>query len=366
MTKKQSEKIAFITGITGQDGTYMAQFLLDKGYRVHGLIRRHSGDNTGRIASFIHNVTLHYGDLTDAANIIDLVNQIRPDEIYNFGAQSDVGISFSTPEYTADTDALGTLRLLEAIRILGLQKTTRFYQASSSELFGNADISPQNETTPFKPQSPYACAKLYAYWTVVNYRDAYHIHASNGILFNHESPLRGDHFVTQKICRAVADIFHGGAGALALGNLDAMRDWGHARDYIDGIWRILHHDTPDDYVLATGQSRSVRDFVEHAFAHIGITIQWQGSGPSESGVDRATGRILVSVDPAFYRPNDVHTLCGDAAKARKILGWQAKTSFDDLMSEMMEAALCLRAETTQISTATRPAFDALKRHSSHG
>ena len=339
-------KVALIAGVTGQDGAYLAEFLLAKGYVVHGVKRRSSSFNTARIDHLIHDpheegvsFHLHYGDVTDATNIIRIVQETQPDEIYNLAAQSHVQVSFETPEYTANADGLGTLRLLEAIRILGREGKTRFYQASTSELFGQARESPQSETTPFYPRSPYAAAKLYAYWITVNYREAYGMHASNGILFNHESPIRGETFVTRKITRAVASIKHGMQDRVYLGNLDARRDWGHARDYADGMWRILQQDHADDYVLATGESHSVREFVEKAFAQIGRTIEWRGDGADERGIDKATGEVLVEIDPRYFRPTEVEALLGDATKARRALGWSHKTSFDTLIKEMVEADL---------------------------
>jgi GDPmannose 4,6-dehydratase len=339
-------KVALIAGVTGQDGAYLADFLLAKGYVVHGVKRRSSSFNTARIDHLIHDphevgvsFHLHYGDVTDATNIIRIVQETQPDEIYNLAAQSHVQVSFETPEYTANADGLGTLRLLEAIRILGREGKTRFYQASTSELFGKARESPQSETTPFYPRSPYAAAKLYAYWITVNYREAYGMHASNGILFNHESPIRGETFVTRKITRAVASIKHGMQDRVYLGNLDARRDWGHARDYADGMWRILQQDHADDYVLATGESHSVREFVEKAFAQIGRTIEWRGNAADERGIDQATGEVLVEIDPRYFRPTEVAALQGDATKARRALGWSHKTSFDTLIKEMVEADL---------------------------
>jgi GDPmannose 4,6-dehydratase len=339
-------KVALITGVTGQDGAYLAELLLSKGYQVHGVKRRSSSFNTGRIDHLYQDphepdlrMRLHYGDMSDSTNLIRLVQETQPDEIYNLAAQSHVQVSFETPEYTANADALGTLRLLEAIRILGLEKTTRFYQASTSELFGKVQETPQKETTPFYPRSPYGVAKLYGYWITVNYREAYGMHASNGILFNHESPLRGETFVTRKITRAVADIHHGRTQTLFLGNLDAKRDWGHARDYVDGMWRILQQDCPDDYVLATGETHSVRSFVELAFAHVGRTIEWRGQGVDEQGLDAKTGAVLVRVDPRYFRPTEVDLLLGDPTKARQVLGWQARTTLAELVREMMEADL---------------------------
>jgi GDPmannose 4,6-dehydratase len=339
---------ALITGITGQDGAYLAELLLAKGYVVHGVKRRSSSFNTGRIDHLYQDrhegdarFRLHYGDMTDATNLIRLIQQVQPDEIYNLAAQSHVQVSFETPEYTANADALGPLRLLEAIRILGLEKTTRFYQASTSELYGLVQETPQRETTPFYPRSPYAVAKLYGYWITVNYREAYGMHASNGILFNHESPLRGETFVTRKITRAVAAIELGLQQRLWLGNLDARRDWGHARDYAEGMWRILQQDTPDDYVLATGETRTVRAFVERAFAEVGRAIDWHGTGVDEQGRDRRTGAVLVAVDPAYFRPTEVDLLIGDATKARERLGWTPTTGFEAMVSEMVAADLDL-------------------------
>jgi GDPmannose 4,6-dehydratase len=339
-----SGKVALISGVTGQDGAYLAEFLLGKGYVVHGIKRRSSSFNTERLDHLIHDpheegvsFHLHYGDVTDATNIIRIVQETQPHEIYNLAAQSHVQVSFETPEYTANADGLGTLRLLEAIRILGREKQTRFYQASTSELFGKATEIPQKETTPFHPRSPYAAAKLYAHWITVNYREAYGIHASSGILFNHESPIRGETFVTRKITRAVASINCGLQEKLFLGNLDAMRDWGHARDFVEGMWLMLQQDKPDDYVLATGESHSVREFVEKAFAHIGRTIVWAGSGAAAKGIEKATGKVLVEVDPRYFRPTEVDHLLGDASKARAKLGWRHKTSFETLVQDMMEA-----------------------------
>ena len=341
---ESARKVALIAGATGQDGAYLAELLLSKGYVVHGVKRRSSSFNTARIDHLIHDpheegvsFHLHYGDVTDATNIIRIVQETQPHEIYNLAAQSHVQVSFETPEYTANADGLGTLRLLEAIRILGREGKTRFYQASTSELYGKVREIPQNEATPFYPRSPYAAAKLYAYWITVNYREAYGMHASNGILFNHESPIRGETFVTRKITRAVASIKHGLQDRVYLGNLDAQRDWGHARDYVEGMWRILQQDDADDYVLATGESHSVREFVEKAFAHIGRTIDWRGSGTQEKGVDKATGQVLVEIDSRYFRPTEVDSLLGDASKARSRLGWTHKTSFDALVKEMVEA-----------------------------
>ena len=341
-------KTALITGITGQDGAYLAHLLLDKGYVVHGVKRRSSSFNTGRIEDIYQDpheldprFTLHFGDMTDSTNLIRIMQETQPDEIYNLAAQSHVQVSFETPEYTANADGLGTLRLLEAIRILGLENKSRFYQASTSELYGLVQETPQRETTPFYPRSPYAVAKLYAYWIVVNYREAYGLHASNGILFNHESPLRGETFVTRKITRAVAAISLGRQDKLYLGNLDARRDWGHAREYVRGMWLMLQQDEPDDYVLATGTTTPVRDFVQWAFEDIGINLQWQGSGVDEKGIDADNGRVLVEVDPRYFRPTEVDILLGDAGKARQKLGWTHEISVRDLAREMVEADLLL-------------------------
>ena len=337
-----SQKTALITGITGQDGAYLAELLLGKGYTVHGIKRRSSSFNTGRIDNLYQdphvnnrNFVLHYGDLTDSTNLIRIVQEVQPDELYNLAAQSHVKVSFETPEYTANSDALGTLRLLEAIRILGLEAKTRFYQASTSELYGKVHETPQNEGTSFYPRSPYAVAKLYAYWITINYREAYGLYTSNGILFNHESPLRGETFVTRKITRAVAQISQGQQDCLYLGNLDAKRDWGHARDYVDGMWRILQHPEPDDFVLATGLTTSVRDFTQKAFAVAGIFLKWEGSGASEIGRDAESGSVRVRIDPAYYRPTEVDFLLGDASKAREKLGWVPKYELDQLIEEMV-------------------------------
>lgn len=341
-----AQKTALITGITGQDGAYLAELLLSKGYIVHGVKRRSSSFNTGRIDHLYRDphedrvrLQLHYGDMTDATNLIRLIQETRPDEIYNLAAQSHVQVSFETPEYTGNADALGTLRMLEAIRILGLEKSVRFYQASTSELYGKVREVPQSETTPFYPRSPYAAAKLYGYWITVNYREAYGMHASNGILFNHEGPTRGETFVTRKITRAIAAIHLGLQNKLFLGNLDAKRDWGHARDFVEGMWRILQQPAPDDYVLATGTTRTVRSFVELAFSRIGISIAWKGKGVDEVGFDTATGRALVEIDPRYFRPTEVDLLLGDPSKARRVLGWTASTPFEDLVSEMVESDL---------------------------
>ena len=336
------EKRALITGVTGQDGAYLTEFLLKKGYRVWGIKRRSSSFNTGRVDSLYQDphvgdphFRLVHGDMTDATNLIRVVQEVQPDEIYNLAAQSHVHVSFETPEYTANADALGPLRILEAIRILGLEKKVRFYQASTSELYGKAAEVPQSEKTPFYPRSPYAAAKIYAYWITVNYREAYGMHASNGILFNHESPLRGETFVTRKITRAVASISLGLQDKLYLGNLDAKRDWGHARDYVKGMWAILQQGKPDDYVLATGETRTVREFVELAFAVANYRIAWKGEGVGEIGVDAKTGRTLVEIDPKYFRPTEVDILLGDYSKARDILGWKPTVPFSELVKEMV-------------------------------
>lgn len=345
-----SRKVALITGVTGQDGAYLAELLLSKGYIVHGLKRRSSSLNTGRVDHLYQDIhekdvrfQMHYGDLTDSTNLIRIVQETQPDEIYNLAAQSHVQVSFETPEYTANADGIGTLRLLEAIRILKREEKTRFYQASTSELYGLVQETPQRETTPFYPRSPYAAAKLYAYWITVNYREAYGMHASNGILFNHESPIRGETFVTRKITRAVASIHHGKQDCLYLGNLDAKRDWGHARDYVEGMWRILQQDKGEDFVLATGETHTVREFVERAFGHVGKTIEWSGEGVDEIGRDATTGVPLVRIDPRYFRPTEVDLLLGDASKAKEKLGWTHTTSFPDLVKEMVEADVKLLA-----------------------
>ena len=350
-------KTALITGVTGQDGAYLTELLLAKGYDVHGIKRRSSSFNTGRVDHFYHDphdqgrhFQMHYGDLTDTSNLIRLVQEIQPDEIYNLGAMSHVKVSFETPEYTADVDGIGTLRLLEAIRMLGLVKKTRFYQASTSELYGLVQEIPQRETTPFYPRSPYAAAKLYAYWITVNYREAYGMHASNGILFNHESPLRGETFVTRKITRAVARISLGHQDCLYLGNIDAKRDWGHARDYVEGMWLMLQQPEPDDYVLATGVTTRVRDFVCMAFAEAGITIEWRGTGVEETGVDTRSGKTVVRLDPRYYRPTEVELLLGDPSKAQNKLGWKHKNSLADLVREMMTADLKQARQDAHLKT----------------
>jgi GDPmannose 4,6-dehydratase len=339
-------KTALITGITGQDGAYLAEFLLKKGYVVHGIKRRASLFNTDRIDHLYRDphekgvrFFLHYGDLTDATNLIRIIQEIQPDEIYNLAAQSHVMVSFETPEYTANADALGTLRLLEAMRILGLGKKTRFYQASTSELYGKVQETPQRETTPFYPRSPYGVAKLYSYWITVNYREAYKFFACNGILFNHESPIRGETFVTRKITRAVARIKLGLQQKLYLGNLNARRDWGHAKDYVEAQWLILQQDEPDDYVIASGEQHSVREFVEDAFKEVGIDIKWKGKGISEKGIDSDTGKVIIEVDKRYFRPTEVEALIGDPTKARKKLGWFPKVTFKDLVSEMVREDL---------------------------
>jgi len=337
---------ALITGITGQDGSYLAELLLAKGYVVHGTKRRASHLNTERIDHLYQDphvphrtLILHYCDMTDSNSVTRVIQKVQPDEIYNLAAQSHVQVSFETPEYTANADGIGTLRLLEAMRILGLSERVRFYQASTSELYGNSPERPSSERTPFQPRSPYAAAKLYAYWITVNYREAYGLHASNGILFNHEGPTRGETFVTRKITRAAAAIELGLQEKLYLGNLDAKRDWGHARDYVEGMWRILQQEKPDDYVLATGESHSVREFVEHAFAHVGRRLAWRGRGLAEQGIDERSQKVLVEIDPRYFRPTEVDYLIGDPSKARERLGWRHRTSFADLVHEMVEADL---------------------------
>ncbi|MCF7996749.1 MAG: GDP-mannose 4,6-dehydratase [Chromatiaceae bacterium] len=339
-------KKALITGVTGQDGAYLAEFLLEKGYEVHGIKRRSSLFNTDRIDHLYRDphdadrrFILHHGDMTDTSSLIRIIQQVRPDEIYNLAAQSHVAVSFEEPEYTADSDGLGTLRLLEAIRILGLEKVTRFYQASTSELYGKVQEVPQRETTPFYPRSPYAAAKLYAYWITVNYREAYGIYACNGILFNHESPRRGETFVTRKITRAIARIKLGLQERVYLGNLDAKRDWGHARDYVRMQWMMLQQDAPEDFVIATGKQYSVREFVDAAAREVGIDVRWEGEGVEEKGYDTATGNCIVAVDPRYFRPTEVETLLGDPTKARERLGWEPEISFESLVAEMMREDL---------------------------
>ncbi len=342
------DKIALITGVTGQDGAYLAELLLAKGYQVHGVKRRSSSFNSGRVDHLYRDLheanvrfKLHYGDMTDSTALIRLVQEVQPTEIYNLAAQSHVQVSFESPEYTANADAIGVLRLLEAIRILGMKDRVRFYQASTSELYGKVHETPQKETTPFHPRSPYAVAKLYGYWITVNYREAYGFHASNGILFNHEGPTRGETFVTRKITRAVAAMEMGKQERLFLGNLDAKRDWGHARDYVEGMWRVLQQHSPDDYVLATGETHSVREFVEAAFAVVGRSLAWTGQGIDEKGVDARTGQTLVEIDARYFRPAEVDLLLGDAAKARDKLGWQPKVLFAELVREMVSSDLAL-------------------------
>ncbi|THV23061.1 GDP-mannose 4,6-dehydratase [Peteryoungia ipomoeae] len=336
-----TKKVALITGITGQDGAYLAELLLKKGYSVHGIRRRTSLFNTDRIDHLYHDpheagvdLTLHHGDLTDSSSLMRIIQLVQPDEIYNLAAQSHVAVSFEEPEYTANSDAIGALRILEAIRILGLEKKTRFYQASTSELYGLVQEVPQRETTPFYPRSPYAVAKLYAYWITVNYREAYGIYACNGILFNHESPIRGETFVTRKITRALARIKLGSQKTLYLGNLDALRDWGHARDYVEMQWLMLQQDTAEDFVIATGEQHSVREFVELSAKEIGLSIRWEGEGVNEKGYDAVTGACIVEVDPRYFRPAEVETLLGDPSKAKEKLGWFPRTSFMDLVKEM--------------------------------
>ncbi len=337
-------KTALITGVTGQDGAYLARLLLEKGYIVHGVKRRSSSFNTGRVDDIYKDFHepetkffLHFGDLTDSTNLIRLIQETKPDEIYNLGAQSHVHVSFETPEYTANADAVGALRLLEAIRILNMEDRVRYYQASTSELYGLVQETPQSEKTPFYPRSPYAAAKLYAYWITVNYREAYGMHASNGILFNHESPLRGETFVTRKITRAVARIAKGTQKKLFLGNLDAKRDWGHARDYVEGMWMMMQQPVPDDYVLGTGETHSVREFVEKAFGLVGIGVDWRGQGIGETGVNRETGETIVEVDSRYFRPTEVELLLADPRKAHTKLGWKHKVTFDELVRDMVEA-----------------------------
>lgn len=359
MTKK-----ALITGITGQDGAYLAGFLLDKGYQVHGIKRRSSLFNTDRIDHLYQdpheknrNFILHYGDLTDSTNLIRILKQVKPDEVYNLAAQSHVAVSFESPEYTADTDALGTLRLLEGIRLLGLEKKTRFYQASTSELFGKVQEIPQTEKTPFYPRSPYAVAKLYAYWITINYREAYNIYACNGILFNHESPLRGETFVTRKITRALARISLGLQGCLFLGNLDAKRDWGHAKDYVKMQWLMLQQDQPDDFVIATGKQYSVKDFVNIAAKELDIGITWKGKGVNEKGFDQKTGNQIIAVDPKYFRPTEVETLLGDPSKAKQKLGWEPEITFQELVTEMVKQDLVLAKKDHLCQTHGFDTFD---------
>ncbi len=360
------KKRALISGVTGQDGAYLAELLLAKGYEVHGIKRRSSLFNTDRIDGLYADphedktdFYLHYGDMTDSTNLIRIIQEIRPDEVYNLAAQSHVQVSFETAEYTANADALGTLRMLEAIRILGMTESVRFYQASTSELYGLVQKTPQDEKTPFYPRSPYAAAKLYAYWIAVNYREAYGIFASNGILFNHESPLRGETFVTRKITRGVARTRCGLQKMLYLGNLDARRDWGHARDYVEGMWMILQHHSPGDFCLSTGENHSVREFVEQAFREAGTEIAWAGSGVDEKGIDAATGAVLVAIDKRYFRPTEVNTLLGDSTKARELLGWEPKVSFTELVREMLQADI---AEAEKEALLKREGYKVLNCH----
>lgn len=349
-------KRALITGITGQDGAYLAELLIEKGYEVHGIKRRASSFNTDRIDHLYQDLheddvqmVLHYGDLTDATNLIRIIQSVQPGEIYNLAAQSHVAVSFETPEYTANSDALGALRILEAIRILGLQDRTRFYQASTSEMYGKVVESPQSETTPFYPRSPYGAAKVYAYWITVNYREAYNLFACNGILFNHESPVRGETFVTRKITRGLARICEELQDCIYLGNLDSMRDWGHARDYVEAQWLILQQESADDFVVATGEQHSVREFVEKAAACLDMNIEWSGTGVDEVGIDTLSGKIVIKIDPRYFRPTEVDTLLGDAKKAEKVLGWTARTTFDELVQEMTASDLELAKRDALIS-----------------
>ncbi|XP_046691629.1 GDP-mannose 4,6 dehydratase isoform X2 [Silurus meridionalis] len=352
----KTRKVALITGITGQDGSYLAEFLIEKGYKVHGILRRSSSFNTGRIEHLYHNpqthtggrpdgsegnMTLHYGDLTDSTCLVKIINEVKPTEIYNLGAQSHVKISFDLAEYTADVDGVGTLRLLDAIKTCGLTNNVRFYQASTSELYGKVQEIPQKETTPFYPRSPYGAAKLYAYWIVVNFREAYNMYAVNGILFNHESPRRGSNFVTRKISRSVAKIQLGQLQCFSLGNLDSKRDWGHAKDYVEAMWMMLQQDEPDDFVIATGEVHSVREFVEKAFKHVGITIVWEGKDENEVGKCQKTGVIYVKVDSKYYRPTEVDYLQGDGTKALTKLGWKPRVTFEELVKEMVDADIAL-------------------------
>jgi len=364
------EKVALITGVTGQDGAYLADLLLSKGYIVHGIKRRSSSFNTGRVDHIYQDphvpnnrFRLHYGDMTDSTNLIRIIQAVQPDEIYNLAAQSHVQVSFETPEYTSNADATGALRLLEAIRILGLTKKTRFYQASTSELYGKVQEIPQKETTPFYPRSPYAAAKLYAYWITVNYREAYGIHASNGILFNHESPLRGETFVTRKITRAVASIHLGIEKTLYIGNLDSKRDWGHARDYVEGMWRMLQQEAGDDYVLATGETHSVREFAELAFERVNRKIEWKGKGVDEIGFDSATGEELIKIDSRYFRPTEVDLLLGDPSKAHRVLGWKHVVKFPDLVKEMVDSDLKEIAAEHQLPLTARRVTDRLQKAS---
>ena len=357
-------KVALITGITGQDGSYLAEFLLDKGYEVHGIKRRASSFNTDRIDHLYQEphendikFVLHYGDLSDSMSLVRIIQQIQPDEIYNLGAQSHVSVSFETPEYTADTVGLGTLRILDAIRISGLEKKTKFYQASSSELYGKVQETPQKETTPFYPRSPYAAAKLYAYWITVNYREAYGMFACNGILFNHESPVRGETFVTRKVTRALARISLGLQDVLYLGNINALRDWGHAKDYVEMQWLMLQQDVPDDYCIATGVQYSVRDFVNLAWGYLGNKLRWEGEGMDEKGYDEETGQLIVAVDPRYFRPTEVETLLGDPTKAKEKLGWEPKITFKEMVHEMMESDVTLARRDSLVKSHGYKVFD---------
>ena len=357
-------KVALITGITGQDGSYLAEFLLDKGYEVHGIKRRSSSFNTDRIDHLYQEphendikFVLHYGDLSDSMSLVRIIQQIQPDEIYNLGAQSHVSVSFETPEYTADTVGLGTLRILDAIRISGLEKKTKFYQASSSELYGKVQETPQKETTPFYPRSPYAAAKLYAYWITVNYREAYGMFACNGILFNHESPVRGETFVTRKVTRALARISLGLQDVLYLGNINALRDWGHAKDYVEMQWLMLQQDVPDDYCIATGVQYSVRDFVNLAWEYLGNKLRWEGEGMDEKGYDEETGQLIVAVDPRYFRPTEVETLLGDPTKAKEKLGWEPKITFEEMVHEMMESDVTLAKRDSLVKSHGYKVFD---------
>lgn len=361
---EKSNKIALITGITGQDGAYLAEFLLNKGYIVHGIKRRSSLFNTNRIDHLYQdpheehlNFILHYGDLTDSTNLIRILQEVQPDEVYNLAAQSHVAVSFESPEYTANADALGTLRLLEAIRILKLEHKTRFYQASTSELFGKVQEIPQKETTPFYPRSPYAVAKLYAYWITINYREAYGLYACNGILFNHESPTRGETFVTRKITRALARIKLGLQKCLYLGNLDAKRDWGHAKDYVEAMYLMLQQQKPNDYVIATGFQHSVREFIEIAAKHLNMTLRWEGTGVDEKGYDTETNKCIVAIDPTYFRPTEVETLLGDATKAQQELGWQPRITFAELVKEMMETDIKFAKQDALCQLAGFPTFN---------
>jgi len=357
-------KVALITGVTGQDGAYLAELLLEKGYEVHGIKRRASSFNTDRIDHLYQDpheknqkFVLHYGDLTDSMNLVRIIQQVQPDEIYNLGAQSHVAVSFESPEYTADTDGMGALRILEAIRISGLEKKTRYYQASTSELFGEVQETPQKETTPFYPRSPYAVAKLYAYWITVNYREAYGMYACNGILFNHESPIRGETFVTRKITRALARIHLGLQDTLFLGNMDALRDWGHAKDYVEMQWLMLQQDEPDDFCIATGVQYSVRDFVNFAYEHLGKSIRWEGEDVDEKGYDSESGQCIVAVDPRYFRPTEVETLLGDPSKAKEKLGWVPKITLKEMVEEMMDADLTLAKRDALVTEHGYKAFD---------